>query len=245
MTPSEARSELSRLAIGLLKSGLAGTINVPIVANRNGTARVTWPAAGTEEPGVFSMLPFASITEYRRMVLGNHFTALMRDGALLQLSIDIRGNEVVGHRFGYYPCPILLPEDFNVLDFEALDLLLIYELEANLASLESEAPLVANRLRMRSPLRFDYAPDAASESEPASHLHILNRDSRVAVHGALSVGHFIRFVVKHFYRREWEDHALHELTRWPIRDLSRTISIEDEGSLHITCRTLPEILPQS
>lgn len=238
MTPNEARGELSRLAIGLLKSGLAGTVNVPIIANHNGIARVTWPAASSEEPGVFATLPFASITEYRQMVLGNHFIALMRDGALLQLSIDISGNDVVGHRFGYYPCPILLPEDFNVLDFEALDLLLIYELEANLASLESETYLVPNQLRMRSPLRFDYAPHAASESEPASHLHILNRDSRVAVHGALSVGHFIQFVLKHFYRREWDDHALHELTRWPMRDLSRTISVEDEGNLHIACRTL-------
>ncbi len=236
MTPNEVRTEISRLAIGLLRSGLSGTVNTPIIANRNGTARVTWPAAESVEPGLFSALPFASITEYRQMVLGNHYIALMRDGALLQLSIDIRGNDVVGHRFGYYPCPILLPEDFNVLDFEALDLLLIYELEANLDALESETQLATNQLRMRSPLRFDYAPHAASESEPASHVHLLNRDSRVAVHGALSIGHFIQFVLKHFYRKEWEDHALHDLTRWPMRDLNRTISVEEEGSLHITCR---------
>jgi hypothetical protein len=245
MTPNETRTELSRLAIGLLTSGLAGTINTPIIANRNGIARVTWPAADSAEPGFFSTLPFASITEYRRMMLGNHFIALMRDGALLQLSIDIRGNDIIGHRFGYYPCPILLPEDFNILDFEALDLLLIYELEANLNALESETQLVTNQLRMRSPLRFDYAPHAASESEPACHVHLLNRDSRVAVHGALSIGHFVQFVLKHFYKKEWDDHALRELTRWPTRDLNRTISVEEEGSLHITCRRLQVVHAQS
>jgi hypothetical protein len=242
MTPNETRTELSRLALGLLTSGLAATVNTPIIANSNGAARVTWPAAESAEPGLLSTLPFASITEYRRMVLGNHFIALMRDGALLQLSIDIRGNDVVGHRFGYYPCPILLPEDFNVLDFDALDLLLIYELEANLNALESETQLVTDQLRMRSPLRFDYAPHAASENEPASHVHMLNRDSRVAVHGPLSIGHFAQFVLKHFYRKEWDDQALYELTRWPMRDLNRTISAEEEGSLHITCRRL-QVVP--
>jgi len=238
MTPNEIRTELSRLAIGLLKSGLAGTVNTPIIANRNGTARVTWPAAESAESGLFSTLPFASITEYRQMVLGNHFIALMRDGALLQCSIDLRGNDVVGHRFGYYPCPILLPDDFNVLDFESLDLLLIYELEANINALESETHLLASQLRMRSPLRFDYAPNAASASEPASHVHLLNPDSRVPVHGALSIGHFVQFVLKNFYKEEWEDIALHELTRWPMTEMNRTISVEEEGSLHITCRRL-------
>lgn len=237
MTPNEIRAELSRLALGLLTSGLAATVNTPIITTSNGTARVTWPAAQSAKPGLFSTLPFASITEYRRMVLGNHFIALMRDGALLQLSIDVRGNDVVGHRFGYYPCPILFPEDFNVLDFDALELLLIYELEANLNALESETELVTDQLRMRSPLRFDYAAHAIG-TEPISHVHMINRDSRVAVNGPISIGHFVQFVLKHFYKKEWDDETLRMLTRWPMRDLDRTIRLEEEGTLHIACRRL-------
>jgi hypothetical protein len=185
---------------------------------------------------MLSDLPFASITAYRKMFLGNQFTALMKDGALLQISVDINRDELVGHRFGYYPCPILIPEDFDVLDFDALDLLLIYELEANLQALETGTGPVSEQLRMRSPLRFDFAPDAATADEPASHVYLVNRDSRIAVQGPLSIGDFVRFIFKHVYQKAWNDQELSDLMRWPLRDMNRTITVEEESALHVNCR---------
>jgi len=171
-----------------------------------------------------------------RLVLGNQYVALMKDGALLQLSVDIKDGGMVGHRFGFYPCPVLVPDDFNVLDFEALDLMLMDEIESCLQAFGSESGIRIDQFRMRSPLRFDYAPHAATTNEPASHLHILNHDARIAVQGPLSLGHFVQFVFKHFYPKDWRDERLGRLTRWPIRDMGRTISPEEESTLHINFR---------
>ncbi|MGA3080064.1 MAG: DUF2290 domain-containing protein [Terracidiphilus sp.] len=236
MTPNEARTEISDLAIAMLRSGIAATVNTPIITSKGSFKRITWPAAASIEQGLFSALPFATITEYRRMILENQFVALLRDGALLQLSMDIRANSLTGHRFGFYPCPILVPDGFNVLDFEGLDLMLMDELGYCIQAVGGDSEPRIDQLRMRSPLRFDYAPDAASASEPASHVHILNSDARIAVQGPLCLGHFIQFIFKHFYPKDWNDESLEYVTRWPIRDMDRTISLEEESTLHFNFR---------
>ena len=243
MTPSEARSEIASLATGLLRCNLAAAANTPMIGLAGGSARITWPAGMNGEPGFFSSLAFGSINEYRKMVAGGHYIALLNDGGLLQLSIDIANNEIVGHRFGFFPCPILLPDDFNMLDFEAIDVLLMYELEADASAFENDDRLPFGQLRLRSPLRFDYAPDTASADEPASHVHLLNDYSRIAVQGPISVGHFVQFIFKHFYPKIWSDATFASITRWPIKEMNRCISAEEECALHINYRSQLTLRP--
>jgi hypothetical protein len=235
MTPNEARTEVSNLATALLRAGLAVNINTPTMHNMGQNWSVTWPAA-MAATGVLSDLPFASIIEYRRFILGNHYIALLVDGALLQISIDIRNNEVVGHRMCFYPCPILLPADFEILSFDDFDSLLIQEFESHTEAIASDSdPQVVN-LRLRTPLRFDFAPDAAGPAEPASHVHLSDAATRLAVHAPLSVGHFVQFIFKHFYPEVWQDAALENLSRWPLRQMKRCVSTNDELILYLNCR---------
>jgi hypothetical protein len=235
MTPSEARTEVANLASALLRFNLAATVNTPTVVASGSMARVTWPASALE-PLLFSRLPAGSIIEYRRLVIGGHYIALLNDGAMLQISIDIRNNEVEGHRMCYYPCPLLLSDGFDVLAFDELDLLLLEQLSLHQEALDSGKDPTFVTLRLRSPLRFDYAPNASTPTEPASHIHITNPDARIPVYAPLSVGHFVRFVFRHFYPGAWANPALNPLTRWPLRQMNRSITEEEELGLHMNCR---------
>jgi hypothetical protein len=235
MTPNEARTEIANLATALLRAGLAVSINTPTMHNLGQNWRVTWPAA-MADTGILSELPFASIIEYRRFILGNHYIALLADGALLQISIDIRNNDVVGHRMCFYPCPILLPLDTDILSFDDFDSLVIQEFENHTEAIASGSdPHVVN-LRLRTPLRFDYAPDAASPVEPASHVHLSTGVTRLAVHAPLSVGHFVQFVFKHFYPEVWQNAELTNLSHWPLRQMNRCVTPDDELNLYLNCR---------
>ena len=235
MTPNDARREISNLASELVRARLAAAINTPRITTQGSTARITWPAA-TVQSGLLSDLPFASIVEYRKLVIGGHYVALMNDGALLQLSVDIRNDSLVGHRMCFYPCPVIVPLDFDILAFDELDFLLMQELESHLKAIESGLDPESVTLRLRSPLRFDFDPDAASAIEPASHVHISNSVTRIAVHAPLSVGHFVQFVFRHFYPEVWDDPSLNRITRWPLHQMTRCITDEDEFRLHVSCR---------
>lgn len=241
MTPNEARSEIAQLASALLRFKLAVAINTPTISARGNVSRVTWPAAASAQ-GTLSTLPFGSLFEYRQFLVGSHYIALLIDGALLQISLDFRRDEIVGHRLCYYPCPLIVPTDVDVTDLDELDVLLLTEVEAHHELIVSgTVPNIIN-WRMRSPIRFDYAPDAVSSSEPASHAHFIDSDTRIPVYGPLSIGHFVRFVFRHFYPRHWVNPALNELTRWPLRNLDRAISTQDELGVHFDCRhSLPEM----
>jgi hypothetical protein len=229
MTPNEARSDISRLAAELLKADLAVAVNAPTVRSDGERWRITWPAAFTSI-GLLSSLPFASIYEYRSLLLGSHFICLMSDGALLQLSLDIRNNETIGHRFGYYPCPVVLPGGIDILDSDELDIILLQELDSHIGSISDNTTPSNVQLRLRSPIRFDF--DADQTSEPPSHFHFGNPDIRVPVHSALSVGHFVQFVMRHFYPEAWADETVRAVTHWPIRQQSRCIREDDLLQLH-------------
>lgn len=235
MTPNEARAEVANLAASLLDANLAISINTPAVFNLGNIARVTWPAS-MNSSGTLSALPFGSILEYRQLVLGNQYTALLNDGALLQISMDLSQNNIVGHRMCYYPCPVIVPPDLDIAEFDQLDLLFLEEFSAHEQLIGSGTTPSHVALRLRSPVRFDYAPHAATQSEPASHVHVINEDTRIPVHAAISVGHFVQFVFKHFYPEQWANRDLDGLTRWPLRQQDRAIIEDDERGLHFDCR---------
>jgi hypothetical protein len=158
----------------------------------------------------------------------------MEDGGLIQISVDVKHNQVIGHRMCFYPCPVVLPKGFIVADFDELDFLLLEELETHIDAIEKQFDPGEVRLRLRSPIRFDYYPDHATE--PPSHVHISDPNVRVPVHSSLSIGHFVQFVLRHFYPEAWANASLYNLTRWPIAQQTRSIWTADEFELHFTCK---------
>jgi hypothetical protein len=237
MTPTEARSDVAKVNAAFLDAGLAIAVN-PLVPFRTGdTMRLSWPQANGDGTRLTDH-DYTSVNEYRLHFAQGHYTALLQDGGLIQASYDFSEAVLVGCRFCYYPCPILWPDDRDAGDWDDLNDLLQSSMFAQIEDLERQDPSDGarpngddSRLRLRSPIRFDYAPKAHGPTEPASHAHIGGAEARIPVHAPLSFGQFLHFVIKHYYP---EYSALIEAL--PMRFLDRTITFAEECSLHFNWR---------
>jgi len=219
-TPKALANQMRNLLNLLLESEIAIIIN-PVVEERFvQRTRVTWRAPGSAI-GLMSSSDFATVAEYRNFVDAQMYSAVLYDGAIVQISYDFRGNDLVGHRLCYYPCPFDM--DPELVRSEPLgDLIELYK---------ENSETITN---LRSPCRFDYDEQNAEPEHPAVHMHIVKAKCRWAVSGPLSVGHFIRFIFRHFYPDIWSVHSF--LRKWPQeRAGRRMIGRLDELGLHVTC----------
>jgi hypothetical protein len=230
MTPTDFRREVSRLNQVLLETEVALEVNGAVARREGQKVLVTWPSQTT---AAMSDHVFASMQEYRHLLKNREYTALLWDGAMLQISASFNRDVLVAQRFCYYPCPLVLePEDADDI-VELFDLRLAEELVAQEQLLASSAEGDTRlRLRMRGPLRFDFDHDNARSGHSASHLHVLTEDSRWPVYGPLSIGHFVRFVFTHFYPA----FPIAALTEWPLNHTPRTVLEVESLELYIECR---------
>src|SRR5579883_2178720 len=118
MNQNEARSLVAKLNAELLQSGLAVDTNPVVPFKVADRVRLSWPEARVSQ-GLFADQHFASLSEYRTFVEGRHYTCLLNEGSLIQISFDFRRNEMVAHRFCFYPCPLEFPEDGYPQDLDA------------------------------------------------------------------------------------------------------------------------------
>ena len=238
MNAATVRSELQTLVATLLRSKLARDTNAIIVRQLASSSLVTWRGSTESEP--FSDPgQFASFAEYRRLVCDREYTCLLSDGALLQMSYLFERDRLLKHRLLYFPCPILL-DDSAGWDEPGFDLsaLLDDRLVDTVAQPDDHDHDTDTRhtdgLLLRSPLRFDFDLEAQTPDHPGSHLHLLNEDVRWAVFGPLSIGHFVRFVFRHFYPLDWTAHS--SIRQWPMSFGDRTTTAVEERELFIECR---------
>jgi hypothetical protein len=242
MRPIDARSEISHINSLLLDLDLAVAVN-PLVPMRYGDRlRLTWPSAKLAA-GVFNDFGFGSIAEYAKYLREGHYTSLLRDGGLLQISFDFKDDVLAGYRFCFYPCPLVLPPNEDSVDWDVFIQLLVDDLYDHIEMCESwendtEGTQVSTnsqhqRLRLQAPIRFDFARDT-DPPEPASHVHIGYPESRIPVYAPLSAGHFLHFVISHFYPGHGS-----LLERVKIHHHDRCIDITDECALHFNCRRSP------
>lgn len=219
MTTSEQRGDLDQLLTLLFEADVA-IIRKPVVVLNSGQSkrRVTWPPSSLETGDLYRKR-YASVDEYRDWVRAEAYSAVLFDGALLQLSFDFAGVDLTGHRLVYFPCPYLV-EPALLREEALLDVMDLY------ANSRSERP------RLVSPLRFEYDAARAKKGHPASHLTTISSDCRWAVTTPLSTGHFIRFVFSHFYPELYQSHGF--VRSWPQRYASRTITDIEESLLHIS-----------
>ena len=238
MKLNEARSGVARLNARLLEINLAVAVNPAIAFSAGDRTRLSWPQA-KDAIGLFTDAMYASLSEYRAFLSGGHYTCVLNDGSLIQVSYDFKNDELVGHRFCFYPCPLDLPKSSYATDFDAWNGLLETELYNEIEALEStsetgqEVPPVrrSSLLRLRSPIRFDFDPDKQSATEPSSHVHISDAEARIPVHAALSLAQFVHFVITHFYPVQAA-----VLAKFPIEHYDRCIQANQESRLHFDCR---------
>lgn len=159
-----------------------------------------------------------TIDQYLTWLNDGAYTAILFDGSLLQLTYELRGGRVSGHRLAYVPCP------YDV------DLTLLEEGEplADVVALYRTTDAV-----LRSPMRFDYDPRAADIGHPAVHMTMNSSGCRIACVAPLHVLRFVDFVFRQFYPDLWLAHRpfFAEASRKHVGDAA--LSDDDQQTMHL------------
>lgn len=193
-----------------------------IVNLANGLRLVTWNSVQSEwSPAQYGE---TSLSEYLEIIRGREFSALLLDGAILQVSYLFRGAHVRRHRATYIPCPIHF--DADELRTPDGDFLPVEDFLDILGETE-----LRTRTRTRPTFRFEFDPENAGENHPSSHLHMGKSQCRVPVKAPLKLAQFSRFVFKNLYPEEFAS-----IANWqgpPPEGFEATISELERSELHI------------
>lgn len=191
-TPRALLDDIRNALDYLFESGLALYINAHSVRNE----RLTWLAAGLAGGGFDFGGPHATIELYRDWTSAGHYSAVLTDASLLQMTYDWRDGDIGGHRLVYVPCPV------------APDLELLHEGEpiVDVVDLALESGL-ETRVLLRTPVRFDFDPQAAGPYHPASHVTVNSSACRIPCVAPLHPYRFLDFVFRHFYPDAWFAHS--------------------------------------
>jgi hypothetical protein len=225
-TPARCRTQVQNTLDALLNSQLAVDCQPAVITTyTGGFRRVSWP----RYPIFSSKQPFSAdfftIESFYNWLINRQYSAVLFDGSLLQLTFDFQNTELTGQRLAYIPCPFNLDElGVEMLRSEPiLDVIDFYRCHGE------------EYLRLRTPLRFDFHPSAASVDHPAVHLTLNEQGCRIPVCAPLTLGQFIELVFRYFYPTTWsENDFLCDID--PMR-LPRDILYVHEQSLHLNWRT--------
>lgn len=208
---------------GLLEQMLNGGVALEVNALAITPTRVSWQSAHSIVPFLASR-HHATVGQYVTWLNGRHFSVVMNDGGLLQITYDVAGGVVSGHRLAYVPCPFLI--DQTLLD-EGLALDAVVELYRD----SPDEPVL-----LQSPIRFDYDPRGAKPGHAAAHMTINSADCRIACVAPMHVLRFADFILRHFYPTDHERNA-HIFSDAASRHLAKgSLLNEEEVTPHLMWR---------
>ncbi|MFB9262213.1 DUF2290 domain-containing protein [Bradyrhizobium erythrophlei] len=136
----------------------------------------------------------ARLADYLTILENQEYSYLMRDGGVLQISYVFKGMEIERHRLCYHPCPFAVTFG-DIRDFEGGLLELIQN---------SYMDRLEDSVLMRTPIRFDFAPDQTAPHHPASHITLNDPSCRVPARCPLAFDTFMKFILENFYSDIWE-----------------------------------------
>lgn len=167
----------------------------------------------------------ARILDYVALLERKEYSFLMHDGAIVQVSYTYEGLKIDRHRLLYYPCPFSI--DADLLD----------ELEVSLSDLIREVYMedVERSVALRSPVRFDYAPEAAADFHPSSHITFNEQTCRIPVRAPMRFDQFMRFVLENFYPHILEEPSIS--AAFQNEHDVECLSDHDRGRMHLTWRS--------
>ncbi len=219
VTPRVIRDDITNLLDYLLIAQIAAYTSVVSVSGSASGGHVTWHPYRPDLPFLVNRGD-PSLDDYRSWVEAGAFSALLLDGALLQITYEISGGAVSGHRLAYIPCPYRL-DPVMVRQDPILDLIDLY--------IEAEP----TRMVLHSPIRFDFDPASADRWHPSAHLTINSPNCRIACTAPMHVRRFADFIFRHFYPEIWRAHTVF-FAEGARREIgTRIIAEEDLGAPHI------------
>lgn len=186
---------------------------------RGSTKALIWARTGDQT--LITANPLR-VADYLALLEGQEFSYLMHDGAMVQIAYTLTNANIDRHRLAYYPCPFdINPAELRRYDGGLLD----YILENFMDDVESNVVL-------RSPIRFDYAPEAAGDFHPASHITINDPGCRIPARAPLAFDTFMKFLLENFYVAAWGQRAITAGLRFPQEP--DCLSAHDRGRAHLS-----------
>lgn len=166
----------------------------------------------------------ARILDYMALLDRKEYSYLMNDGAILQISYTYDGDCIDRHRLLYYPCPFSIDQTYlEGSDIPLSDLIR----DVYLGDLEKS-------IALKSPIRFDYAPEATADFHPASHITINTPSCRIPVRSPIRFDQFVRFIFEHFYPDILNVPSIAASIQTEFDD--ECLSEHDRGRIHLTWR---------
>lgn len=238
MTPQAARIELTELVSYLLTNELAIVAQTPMIVDRSGGIR---EVCSSSLKATRSALVGASGTlwEYRSVLRSGDFLVLLYEGSILQMQYAFSPDgALLRHRHAFLPCPIRFEGDMveEAPDLETAIGMVLEEFSPWPTNFSEQVEHTEASLLLRGPIRFDFDRELHDELHSACHLHISSESCRVPVFGPLSVGHFVRFVFRHFLPNAWSAHE--EIRSWKLRYFDRTIEQAETEEAFMDSRRL-------
>jgi hypothetical protein len=209
-TSRAIRSEIAGFLADLVDSNVAIFANPVVDAN----GRVGWPLTTAGDRFLQDRTP-PTVRDYRWWVEHGAYSAVLFDGALLQMTYEFDRRTLIRHRLAYVPCPFEIARE--TLETEPL---------LDLFDLYARGPLES--VVLRSVIRFDYDAARANPEHAAAHLTVNSVDCRVPCAAPLRLGLFVDFIFRHFYSRTFAE--LPWLGSVPKRTLAKGTVTDDERS---------------
>jgi len=192
VTPKQVIATVTNTCETLLNLGLMSNFNLAREDDRGGRSRVSW---ATRTRGTSYVHPFGSLEQYLQWVRDGEYTGLLFDFSLIRASYTVIGNRILGHSLLFWPFPLDPAEPLTDVPEVCAALELCIESPSKAAEVF--------RLSLRSPMRFDYAPDHAADDHPEIHLHTQFEDTRIHVQKPLSFNTFVKIIFRTFYADRW------------------------------------------
>jgi hypothetical protein len=165
---------------------------------------------------------YPTIRTYRRWGEAGEYSALLPDGALLQIRYTVADGAIASHRLAYIPCPYRIDRDMLLTD-SLSDVLELHASDPH------------DTITMQSAIRFDFDPASAAEGHPAAHLTLNVASCRIACEAAMSPAAFVKFVYRNFYQNEWVRHS-EFFGKLPEGAASSTVTENERLQPHIAWR---------
>jgi hypothetical protein len=214
---------ITKFGFNLLGSGFALDARQHVLNQLSGTRSTLMWARDNPDASLIIDNP-ARIMDYISLLERKEYSFLLRDGAIVQLSYTFELNSIDRHRLLYYPCP------FSI-DFE-----LMQDFDASLSEIINAVYIsdIENSITLKSPIRFDYAPETVKDYHPASHITFNDQSCRIPVKSPMRFDQFMQFILENFYPDVLQDE---EISQSILNEHDNdSLSDHDRGRIHLTWR---------
>jgi len=198
-----------------------------IAAQKRRCVRIGYPESIYEDDIPVSRLNFGSFNEYCELLKNRRYSALLWDGSFLQVSIDILRDDLIGHRYCYYPCPVQFKDD---------ELRTLTE-EEHIVDVVKTFLDQRSMLLLRTPIRIDFDSQTWKKGEPHVHIHFNHANCHCALTAPIYPSYFVKFIIRYFYPDIWHEYPDLELLSQDMPGY--WLKNGEERFLHLTAKNPP------